>query len=445
MSERLFPAVLVAVLVVGVLTGVYGLVSVRRVEASIGLVLCAVPLVLLWGSLPSDVLGSDTADPGVESVAFGVVDGRTVLASGSWDETVRLWDPATGKQIGEPLTGHKKSVESVAFGVVDGRTVLASGGEDKTVRLWDPATGKQIGEPLTGHKKPVESVAFGTVDGRTVLASGGDDKTVRLWDPATGKQIGEPLTGHDEWVESVAFGTVDGRTVLASGSWDETVRLWDPATGKQIGRPLSFRNHWVNSVAFGTVDGRTVLASGGDNGKVRLWDPATGKQIGEPLTGHDESVQSVAFGMVDGRTVLAAGGYDETVRLWDPATGKTDRRTVDRAADGAVGGVRDGGRSHGAGLRRLGRPGATVGPRHGEADPPADRGELVLLNLTQSPCSVPPTAAGEPASSTEVVQSPEWHCCIERSQLRDAAGAPCCQADTCRGSAFMSANAAPAS
>jgi WD40 repeat protein len=196
LPEQLVPAVFVAVIAVGVLTGVYGLVSVRRVEASIGLVLCAVPLVLLWGSLPSDVLGSDTADLGVESVAFGVVDGRTVLASGSEDRTVRLWDPATGRQIGEPLTGHDEWVESVAFGTVDGRTVLASGSWDETVRLWDPATGKQIGEPLTGPPM-VQSVAFGTVDGSTVLASGGWDGRMRLWDPATGKQI-RRLTG-ESW------------------------------------------------------------------------------------------------------------------------------------------------------------------------------------------------------------------------------------------------------
>jgi WD40 repeat protein len=61
-------------------------------------------------------------------VAFGVVDGRTVLASASYDETVRLWDPATGTPIGEPLTGHTNTVAGVAFGVVEGRTVLASAG-----------------------------------------------------------------------------------------------------------------------------------------------------------------------------------------------------------------------------------------------------------------------------------------------------------------------------
>jgi len=93
------------------------------------------------------------------------------------------------------------------------------------VRLWDVATGRQIGEPHAGHAGPVYSVAF-SPDSKT-LASGGFDRTVQLWDVATGRQIGNPLTGHTNWVFSVAF-SPDGKT-LASGSLDGTVRLWDVA------------------------------------------------------------------------------------------------------------------------------------------------------------------------------------------------------------------------
>jgi WD40 repeat protein len=107
-----------------------------------------------------------------------------MLASGSVDGIIRLWDvadPARPRPFGQPLPGSTAAVYSVAFR--PGGRMLASGSADGTVRLWDiadPAHPRPLGQPLTGSSVSVHSVAF-SPDGRT-LATGSDDGTTGLWD-----------------------------------------------------------------------------------------------------------------------------------------------------------------------------------------------------------------------------------------------------------------------
>ena len=189
----------------------------------------------------------------VTSVAVGQVDGRAIIVSGSIDQTVRVWDAATGNLVGAPLSGHTGRVTSVAVGQVDGRAIIVSGSIDQTVRVWDAATGNLVGAPLSGHTGRVTSVAVGQVDGRAIIVSGSIDQTVRVWDAATGNPVLAPLSGHTGQVTSVAVGQVDGRAIIVSGSIDRTVRVWDAATGDRpslatpAGRPRWRSGRWTTA------------------------------------------------------------------------------------------------------------------------------------------------------------------------------------------------------
>ncbi|MFI5681369.1 caspase family protein [Streptomyces cellulosae] len=261
----------------------------------------------------------------VDCVAVGDLDDRPITVTGSLDATVRVWDLAMQRQIGEPLV-MGVAVSAVAIGELGDYTVALAGGVDGTVRVWDLSAGQEHGHPLTGHTNRVEAIRIGALAGRPVVLTASSDGTARIWDLVERRQLGADLAGHRRTVRDAALTELDGRPVAVTGGEDKAVRIWDlseVAAGGDArldGSPLIGPAEAVTALCTGELGGRTILLVGDRSGMLSLWDLADRRQMGEPAVAHRyfnrSGVASAVIGRFADRTVALTSGWEET-RLWE--------------------------------------------------------------------------------------------------------------------------------
>ncbi|TDC82979.1 hypothetical protein E1292_50100 [Nonomuraea deserti] len=192
---------------------------------------------------------------------------------------VRLWDIATGEQIGPAINDHFQGVNGLAFGRLGTDDVLVTGDGRGRVRVWRLSTGKLRHSFGMGRYSGIELLACGEIEGRPVVVSTHQNATLRVHDLVTGKR-------RKMWNFSGRSPDDRGTTALVAGRLGDlpiaavthapvggevVVRVWNLDDGQVIGALRLTDGGAVRALALTELDGRPVIAGAGEYGRAQVW------------------------------------------------------------------------------------------------------------------------------------------------------------------------------
>ncbi|OVA02911.1 WD40 repeat [Macleaya cordata] len=258
--------------------------------------------------------------------------GKTLIVTGSKDNSVRLWEQESRCCIGLG-TGHMGAVGAVAFSKKQ-RNFIVSGSSDRTLKVWSldglQEDGNQVinlraKAVVAAHDKDINSLAVAPND--NLVCSGSQDRTACVWRLPDLVSV-VVLKGHKRGIWSVEFSPVDQCVITASG--DKTVKIWAISDGSCL---KTFEGHTSSVLRVSFVTRGTQFVSCGADGLVKLWTVKTNECIAT-YDQHEDKVWALAVGKKT--EMLATGGGDAVVNLWHDSTAEEKEEAFRREEEGVL-------------------------------------------------------------------------------------------------------------